>query len=442
MSQELKRQLKSLKTGEVSPRAEWLKSSREVLLSQIKNTVPAEKAGALDNVWFGLSVFMPQKFVFSVVRPMAVLFIVALVGTSGWIATVDASYEALPGDWLYPAKRAMEKTQVTAATIFGAKNTETKLHSEFAKRRATEIKKVVAGNDPQKDTKVSQTVSDLKVEITSVAANLQEIKNIKEGGTGDVAKEVQKNTEQINTVLKEVKDDLSVGTSTESKAISKEISEAKDMAKDATVQAVGVLVTKHLEGDVSVTKEQVAEAIDKTMQNVVTEVGVTKQNVEGMNTVVSAVSAEVKDKTATTSVESDKLIDAAEKTKEATVQTQAAAVAIDKQVSEVKSLVESGDLEKAMDKVKEATETTKQVEKIQDSTLTTAQGVLPTPVVAVVKEQVTTAIQTVSSTAGIKVIVSTTAQVIEPGKLPVLVIVTTSPTIVVNPSTSASSTKR
>jgi hypothetical protein len=434
MSQELKRQLKSLKTGEVSPRAEWLKSSREVLLSQIKNTVTDEKSGVMENFWFGMSVFMPQRFVFAVVRPMAVLLIVALVGTSGWIATVDASYEALPGDWLYPAKRVMEKTQVTAATIFGAKNTETMLHSEFAKRRATEIKKVVAGDNPDKSEIVSQTVSDLKVEITSVATNLEEIKNIKDGGTGDVAKEVQKNTEQINTVLKEVKDDLSTGTSTESKAISQEISEAKDMAKDATVQAVDVLITKHLEGDVTVTKEQVAEAIDKTMQNVVTEVGTSNQNVASMNTVVTAVDTEVKDKNTTTSPATEKLSAAAETTKEAAAQTLEAAATVDKQVGEVKTLVENGNLAQALDKVKEATETTKQAEKIQDSTLTTAQGVLPTPVVITVKEQITTVTQTVSSTDAIKVIVTTTPQAIEPGKLPVVIIVTTTPVVTATPA--------
>ena len=47
--------------------------------------------------------------VYNFVRPMATLLIIAMVATSGWIATVDASYNAIPGEWLYPAKRATEK---------------------------------------------------------------------------------------------------------------------------------------------------------------------------------------------------------------------------------------------------------------------------------------------------------------------------------------------
>ncbi len=435
MSRDLIAQLKNLKHSEVSPRPEWLKASRASLLSQVKNTVPAEKQNVLDSVWRGMSIFLPQKFVYNIVRPVAVLFIVAMVGTSGWIATVDASYEALPGDWLYPAKRAMEKTQVTAASIMGATNTETKLHAEFAKRRAAEIKKVVQGNDPDKQARVSETVGDLKMEMKSVDTKLEAMKVKNENGDTETAKEIQKNSEQIKTVLKEVKDDLSISTSTEEKAMAKEIGEAKDMAKDTSVKAVEVLVANHLSGGAT-TADDVKEAIGKTMQSVVNDMAETKQNVETMKNAVEAVT-EVKNSISSTTPEASAKIDnVAEKTAAAVVKTSDAVATLDKKVSETNSLMESGNLFDAVSKMKEASETTKEAEKVQDTAIISAQSVLPTPVITSVKAQVMEASQNTSSTV-IKIIATTTAQVIEPGKLPVTVIVTTT---VAQPATTSVTT--
>lgn len=423
MSRDLIQKLKNLKHSEVSPRPEWLSASRASLLSQIKNTIPAEKQNVLDSVWRGMAIFLPQKFVYNVVRPVAVLLIVAMVGTSGWIATVDASYEALPGDWLYPAKRAMEKTQITAASIMGAKNTETKLHAEFAKRRAAEIKKVVQSDDPEKQARVSETVGDLKMEMKSVDTKLEAMKMSNETGDTETAKEIQKNSEQIKTVLKEVKDDLSISTSTEEKAMAKEIGEAKDMAKDTSVKAVEVLVANHLSGGAT-TADEVKEAIGKTMQSVVNDMAETKQNVETMKNAVEAVT-EVKNSVSSTTPEASAKIDnVAEKTAEAVVKTSEAVAEMDKKVSETNSLMESGNLSDAVSKMKEASETTKDAEKIQDTAIISAQSVLPTPVMTAVKEQAMEAAQSVSSTE-IIIIATTTAGIVEPGKLPVTVIVTT-----------------
>lgn len=424
MSQDMVKQLKNLKHSEVSPRPEWLNASRARLLSQIKNTVPAQKTGALDNLWLGMSIFLPQKLVFNVVRPVAVLLIVALVGTSGWIATVDASYEALPGDWLYSAKRAVEKTQVTTMSILGAKISETKLHAEFAKRRASEIKGVVNSDNPNKSAVVSSVISDLKDEIQSVSNQLDEMKTANIDGTADMAIEVQKNTDQINQSLKEVKEDLSASTSTESKATAKEIGEVKDMAKDASVKAIEVVVAKHLDGDV--TKEEVMAAIDKSMQSAVEEASQSNQNVQTVQTVVTAAN-EISIAIGTTTPATEKLDNVAVKTAEAAVTTQEAVVSIDKQVTEVKSLMESGNIADAVNVLKAVTETTKEMEKIQDKTITSAQSVLPTPVIVAVKDQIDEASQSASTSTEVKVIVTTTTSAVEPGKLPVTVIVTTTP---------------
>ncbi len=402
MSRDLKRQLKNLKHGEANPRQEWLKNSRALLLSQIKNTVSttAESRGpkALDNVWSGLSVFLPQRLVYNFIRPVAVLLIVAMVGMSGWIATVDAAYETLPGDLLYPAKRAAEKTQVAMAVFAGNKTAETKLHMEFAKRRAVETKKIVGGADQQKKALVSETVSELKNELKGVNNNLEDIKNKPDGQlkSAAFARDVRQNTEQIKNVLQQVKENLQVSTVVGDNNLSKEVAAAKDLVKDTGVKAVEVMVAKHLEGDRSVTKEEVASAISNTLQTAAADAGESKQNVAGAKTMVEAVKTEVKDiaielkkqgndgVTSSTRELSEKISTVSNQTVAAVLKTEAASADVDKKINEAKTLLENNDLAKAVDKIRELNEATKAVEKISDNTLEKAQTVLP--IVQTIKE--------------------------------------------------------
>lgn len=434
MSRDIIQQLKNLKQGEVSPREEWLKKNREILLSQIRNTVPAEvQPGAMEKIWLGMSIFLPKKVVFDFVRPLSILLVVAIVGTSGWIATVDASYQSLPGDLLYPAKRVVEKTQVIAAAVTGNKKSTTKLHSEFAKRRATELKQIV--KDPKKQGKATQAVVDLKTEIKNVNNSLEEIKNNStDKGQAETAKDISKSAEQIKITLKEVKDDLATGTSTESKILSKDVSEVKDMAKDTAVNAVDIMVTKHLEGDTTVTKEEVKAVLDKTIQTTVTEIAAGQQNMVGVNTVVTAVKEAVKTEnqnsnTTSTQAEQQLLDKVTDQTQAATMKTQEASVSLDKTVSEAKTLLASDNLSQVVDKIREASETSKTVEKMQDNVLSSAARVLPAPVIEAVKTVVGDSLSPTSTESWKIIVVSTTPQggAVNLNNLPIAVIVTSTP---------------
>jgi len=435
MYRELISQLKMLKHGEVNPRAEWLASNRELLLSQIKNTIPAknnEEKVKIGNFWSSLSIIFPQKFVFNVLRPVSVLLIVLSVVTSGWISTVDAAYETLPGDWLYPAKRAAEKTRVVVASVMGDKKSETKLHAEFAKRRAQETKKIIASTDPDKKAMASQSVTDLKNEMKNVNDKLEEIKN--DTGTqlsADLVKEVKQNTEQIKNAMQDVKDTLIITSSTINTQLTQEVNEAKDLAKDTAVKTVEVVVSKHLEGDTALSKEEVNQVITNTLQTVVKDMAESKQSVESVSKVMDAVKTEVKDlvkedngnkkngeNTSSTQqlVEiSDKIKTMATDSKEAATKAEAVTIATDKKIIEVKEMLAAGDLTKVMDKVKEVSEVTKEVEKTTDITLKNVQSVLP--IVDIVKDDMVKSMP--SST--IVVVVSTTPAM--PVKLPVTVIV-------------------
>lgn len=438
MYRDLKAQLKSLKHNAVFPAPAWLERNRALLLSQIRNTVnEPSKSFPINNFWNGLSMVMPRTLVFNVVRPVAVLLVVSIVATSGWVASVDAAYNTLPGDWLYPAKRVAEKTQITVAAIMGAKNTEVKLHSEFAKRRATETKQIINGTDPKKQERVAQSVIDLKKEIVNVNTSLDAINVAKaDQASAAIVKDVKQDTEQVKDVLQEVKTNLITSTSTADKSVSVAVSEAKDMAKDTAVKAVEVMVSKHLNGDNSVSQEEVKQVINATAQSALVEAAENKQNMAGVKIVMDAVKTEVKEAavesaksssviSSSTKAFADQVSSVSEKTNEATIQSAAAVTETTKKAEEVKTLVQQGDLVKAIEKIKEVTETTKASEKISDSVIKSVQNVLP-PVVEVVKEKIVPVVAADSKIdpKNIAVIVTTTNAVAVP---PIVVLVTSTP---------------
>ncbi len=393
MSRDLIRQLKQLKHVEVNPGKEWLKTSRELLLSQIKNTVSeTSSVRTSEKLWSGLSIFLPKPLVYNVVRPVALLLVVAIVATTAYSGTVKASYETLPGDWLYPAKRATEKTQVTVASIFGDNNTETKLHVEFAKRRAAETKQMVQSGDPGRSAQLTATVADLKTEINSINTKLEETKQNSSNMQAQVVKDVKQNSEEIKNVLQEVKNNLSVSTTTANKILSKEVSETKDLVKDVSNKAVEVMVAKHLGGDAGVSEKEVKQEISNSLRNSASDAVESKQNIDGAKTAMEAAKIEVKDLAlgghnnfglATKEI-TDKIATVANQTVAAVIKTEVATAELGKRITEANVFLNNNDLAKAVGKMKEASQATKEVEKISDNTIEKTQTVLP--IVQVIKD--------------------------------------------------------
>jgi len=410
MSHGIIRQLNSLKSGEINPRADWVSKNRGILLSQIRNTVdPAvERKQPSRNVWDTMSIIFSPRLVNHALRPMVILLIVSLVGTSGWIATVDAAYEALPGDMLYTAKRAVEKTQVAVVKVIGDQKTETKLHSEFANRRAKEVKRIVVGTDPKKTAMVTDTLNDLKKELKSVDTKLDT--NV----SADVVNDVRQNAEEIKVTLKEVKDNLLVEHGNNN--LTQEVADAKEAVKKTEIKAVETMVEKHLNGDTSMTKEEVKEVINSTIKNVAVEAVENKQNAADAKKVVEAVKTEVRDlakdpiisgeMASGTKALNDKMTVMAAEAKDASAKTDVIAKEVDKTVVEANALLSSGDLTQAVSKMKEASANTTKAEAITDKTISNMQNVLPVMGVVVKSGVIVSAVAT--STNNLVIVVSTT----------------------------------
>jgi hypothetical protein len=427
MSKEIIRQLKSLKHAETGPNEEWLKKNRELLLSQIKNTVPAKNKikFSFDNLWQAASIFLPQSFVYKIMRPVTAIILIFAMGVGSWVTTVKASYESLPGEWLYSAKRATETLQSVGTEVVGSKNDAASLHGEFAKRRAAEIKGIVSQNDQSKIKIVSQTVNDLKNELSSVNNKLEEIKTANDS-TGETAKNINKTTQDIQKVLKEIKVNLLVNDVASTGNLSSEVSQVKDLAKETALNAVEVMVVKHLQGDTSVSKDEVKQAINEQLQSAVTDAAQSQQSMVEVNKAVGIVKTEVsaaivqdiKNSVTTNNTQalSDKIEATSKQTQAAVSTAQQFNVKTGETVTEGQILLSQGNLTQAIDKIKEANAVSTQVEKITDDTFKAVQGILPVVVgadvpVVNVSSSVSATTTLASSSLNIGVTVSNTIKV-------------------------------
>lgn len=164
---ELIHRLRQLK--EVTPRPEWVASSRDVLLREIQRQgTPASPPldtwapRAAERVWDSLRGLVRQP----VLALGASLGLALATGL-----TVNAAFYSLPGEPLYRVKLAFERTQL-ALQNDTTKKTELKV--EFVKNRVKEIEKLVAEQPaaPESRPQVQQVVNRFTKEVASVRQDL------------------------------------------------------------------------------------------------------------------------------------------------------------------------------------------------------------------------------------------------------------------------------
>ncbi len=164
-----------------TPDTQWLSSNRSRLLTHIDRTTEEmpTRVFTLVHLWSALSLIMPQRTVYAVVRPAFIFVLCFGLGTAGWITTVSASLESLPGDALYGVKLATEHTQVAVVEAVQGKRASTELRLTFVSRRVDEVGKLVAAgtaDNSAKQERVNQAVENLKSEVRGVSDNLNEVK--------------------------------------------------------------------------------------------------------------------------------------------------------------------------------------------------------------------------------------------------------------------------
>ena len=142
--------LKSLRVGG-EPSRDFVARNREILMMQAQNSIDAKERPAatvnLRDLRQFVSSLVPANLNRFILRPALVVFLAFGVITSGWIASVSASLNSLPGDTLYSLKIATEKAQL----VFVSGDNEARLQVELAGRRMEEVSKISENQMPGKE---------------------------------------------------------------------------------------------------------------------------------------------------------------------------------------------------------------------------------------------------------------------------------------------------
>lgn len=266
-------QLKQLRASEnqVNPGSDWVAENRARLLAQIGNTVARaehNKNGREDFAYRLRETFFVIKTTpaMRVFKPALTALVVAIVAMSGWIASVSASFNSIPGDKLWTVKRAAQKTEMAVKSIVASEQEKAELHLRLAKNRAEDIKKAVqksvaeklslidgavvsakdqvAAKEKKEKTEKDLTVAarDLAqaVQSASVVAN-EQVKNAAKQdpkGAVELVKDVTKNNGEIIKSLKETV--VEVGTS--APAVTREVIETVKSVNNSTLSTVEAVV--------------------------------------------------------------------------------------------------------------------------------------------------------------------------------------------------------
>lgn len=287
MSKKFIAQLKSIKNenGRLNPDRSWVLKNRVKLIEEIKSSAKIENAIAetklnfVDKINDGLHIFVSNR-VLSFARSSLAILLVGTVAVSGWIASVSASVNSLPGDALYGVKLAAEKTELIVATVIGSGEDEVTTILKHASSRVDEYQR------SESTEQASEAIKSLKKKIESTQESLDQLNSKSPVEAVAVAKVVEKKTEEILDSLAENKTNEKPSQTVESTEsnkvqLNKEVSEAEVLIQKAGIKAVEVLIEKVESDQVGtdvLSKEDVKETINRKLDKVAE--GVSKLDVQ------------------------------------------------------------------------------------------------------------------------------------------------------------------
>lgn len=348
MSKELHTQLKNLKNHPYAGAVDkaWLSESKKVLAMQISNTVSASvtKDVQIRNKVRGFLswyVFGGRPLAITM-RVSAAALAILFIPFTTWVTSVNAALLSIPGEPLYNFKIASEKVQLTLA---GDKQTEIKLRTEFAARRADEIVRLANANHDDAKPHIEKTVQRLSDEIKNVQTGLENLP------TETIASEVVNVARNIDTKTEEIAKVLNKATDIAIEV--PQIHEVRALVDSVSVQAVQTMVkTQKESSEGMVSQKEIKLTIEEKIKTAEVQ----------LEAAVSTV------------INSTKEIGAPERKEEIKK--------IEEQVKEAKDAVEQANEEVKVEKFEEALNKIKEVQVLVNATekiATTVQQTTETP---------------------------------------------------------------
>ncbi len=191
------------------------------------------------------------EFRHAVLRPLMVGIGILVLAAGGWMTSVNAAYESVPGDMLYPIKIATEQAQLSI-TISDQKRAA--LHMEFASRRLAEASSISHSDSSDKTERMKSAVSAFKNEVAEAKTSLKSLQGSEEAVAVASALDAKANEYAASI------DQTALALDDASEV---DVAGAKEDAEQAGDEAVEVLVTS---AEASQQQGVVTEDLQKSFQ--------------------------------------------------------------------------------------------------------------------------------------------------------------------------------
>jgi hypothetical protein len=214
MDKILLRKIKLLK--KIRPDASWLMSQRSFLLSEVSQSKETNKKPSLVLPLFNFNILKILKPSFAIA-----LAIIILATSLATVGVISAAQNSLPGDFLYPAKTAVERIQLTFTT--GQEN-KTKLSIKLASQRIDELTQLINKPITKSDKKqYEETVKEFTAQIVNLQENMDKLRA---EGKLEVIKLIKEQTSIYQETLIQSSEKLSDIFPEDKKAIEENINQA------------------------------------------------------------------------------------------------------------------------------------------------------------------------------------------------------------------------
>ena len=195
-------------------------------------------------------------------QPVSVAMSAFALVFGGWIASVNASFDTVPGDILYPVKLVTEHVQITLAT---SGEQRAKLHTEFAGRRLEEMNAITSSDAEGKDVLVQAAMDGFRQEIASVNTELAEMTKTDPEHAAALAIIVDQKTDAYVAAFAQTSPEVSEGNQVT-------VAEALTATEDTNDQALATIVQSHETNQQRQTEESLQKNFQQRLQELETRV--------------------------------------------------------------------------------------------------------------------------------------------------------------------------
>ncbi|MBI2476771.1 hypothetical protein HYV72_01220 [Candidatus Uhrbacteria bacterium] len=171
---------------------------------------------------------VPRELTELVARPLAFASLMVVMVLGGWMTSVNASLDTVPGDRFYPVKLATERAQLSIA----GNEARQKLRAEFTTRRLNEVSTLIEANAEGKGRHIQQALDGFAKQIEAVEDDLAHTTDPKEQvNLARIIDDSQSQLERILLAPESVKDEANVEVLTASQKVA-------DAAKTKAVETL------------------------------------------------------------------------------------------------------------------------------------------------------------------------------------------------------------